>query len=336
MHLLSKAEAIRFVEERDWLFDASPNPFSKSAWLLHFIEHVVEPQWRIIAPESFVGGVSTMLLCDDGRGVRALGNYYASLYSPLVTTGHHGAVRHLAAQLHRYPTINLQPLDAEEPSTAALEHALRDTGWYVRRYFAHGNWHMPCTGLSYADYLAGRESQVRNTIARKGKKFPGELRIVTSPADVDAAMDAYDAVYAKSWKVPEPYPGFVRGWARICAEKGWLRLGVATIDGAPIAAQFWFVIDGRASIFKLAYDEQHAQWSAGTLLTAQLMRHVLDVDRVSEVDYLTGDDPYKATWMTHRRERIGLMACNKRTVAGLARAAFEFTGALRQRFARSA
>jgi hypothetical protein len=61
------------------------------------------------------------------------------------------------------------------------------------------------------------------------------------------------------------------------------------------------------------------------------MRQVLDVDRVSEVNYLTGDDPYKATWMTHHRERIGLIACNKRTVSGLARAAIEFAGALRQR-----
>ena len=61
----------------------------------------------------------------------------------------------------------------------------------------------------------------------------------------------------------------------------------------------------RAYIFKLAYDEEYAKWSAGTVLTAHMFRHELDIDRVVEIDYLTGDDPYKGAWMTQRRERTG-------------------------------
>jgi CelD/BcsL family acetyltransferase involved in cellulose biosynthesis len=38
------------------------------------------------------------------------------------------------------------------------------------------------------------------------------------------------------------------------------------------------------------------------------MQHVMDVDGVREVDYLTGDDNYKKDWMSHRRERVGLIA----------------------------
>ena len=44
--------------------------------------------------------------------------------------------------------------------------------------------------------------------------------------------------------------------------------------------------------------------------------NVADVDRVSEVDYLTGDDPYKKDWMSDRRERWGIVAFNVRTVRG--------------------
>ena len=101
------------------------------------------------------------------------------------------------------------------------------------------------------------------------------------------------------------------------------------IEGAPIAAQFWFTIDRRAYIFKLAYDEAQAKWSAGTVLTAHMMQHALDVDRAIEIDYLTGDDPYKKSWMTHRRERIGLMACNLRSANGVAAAAKELAGRAR-------
>jgi len=329
---LNKPDALAFVSERAEIFDAVPNAFGKTAWLLHFIEQVIDPNWELIVSESLVRGESVMLLYDDGRGVKSLANYYSGLWSPAATTTQQAPLRHMVELLRRYPSINFGPLDDAAPATMALQHALASQRWYVRPYTAHANWYLP--GRPYAEYLSQRDSQLRNTISRKGKKFPGELRIVTSPDEVDAAMDAYDAVYARSWKVPEPYPNFVRGWARICAENGWLRLGIATLDGAPIAAHFWFVVDGVASIFKLAYDEEHSKLSAGTLLTAMLMQHVLDVDRVSEVDFLSGDDPYKAAWMTHRRERIGFMACNLRTVRGASRAAFEWVGELRQRLSR--
>jgi CelD/BcsL family acetyltransferase involved in cellulose biosynthesis len=58
------------------------------------------------------------------------------------------------------------------------------------------------------------------------------------------------------------------------------------------------------------------------------MKHVLDQDRVVEVDYLTGDDPYKRCWMTRRRERIGILACNLFTFEGLASAATEVAGSV--------
>jgi CelD/BcsL family acetyltransferase involved in cellulose biosynthesis len=182
--------------------------------------------------------------------------------------------------------------------------------------------------MTFDGYMSTRDSQLRHTFERKSKKLQtaGRLQILTRPEDVDSAMDAFESVYSKSWKQPEPYPNFVREWARLCAERGWLRLGVASIDGVPIAAQFWFTTGRRAYIFKLAYDEAQSRWSAGTVLTALLLRHALEVDQVVEIDYLSGDDAYKKSWMTVRRERIGLMACNLRSVGGAAAAAGEVLG----------
>lgn len=345
MRLLTKTEALRFVAEHAALFDAPGNPrnpFASSVWLRHFIAEVVADDWTLMAAQATGDAHSTMLLYHEAaapaRGL-ALANYYASLVSPLASTALDrpraiGAlVDDLSALRPRLATLRLAPLDADAPDTAALAGALAGRGWYLRRYFAFGNWTLPCDGLAFDTYLAGRDSQLRNTLARKTKKLlaGGTLEIATRPHEVDAAMDAYDAVYAKSWKQSEPYPQFVRNWARRCAEQGWLRLGVARVGGVPIAAQFWFTIDRRASIFKLAYDEAQAAWSAGTVLGGHLFRHALDVDRVAEVDYLTGDDAYKKAWMTQRRERIGLVACNLRTVPGLAAAALEWAGHARSR-----
>jgi CelD/BcsL family acetyltransferase involved in cellulose biosynthesis len=55
------------------------------------------------------------------------------------------------------------------------------------------------------------------------------------------------------------------------------------------------------------------------------MQHVIDVDRVREIDYLIGDEPYKQDWMSHRRERWGIVAYNPRTLKGMAGAANEIS-----------
>jgi hypothetical protein len=48
------------------------------------------------------------------------------------------------------------------------------------------------------------------------------------------------------------------------------------------------------------------------------MKYVIDCDRVSEVDFLTGADPYKKGWMSHWRERRGIVAYNPKSIIGLA------------------
>lgn len=270
-----------------------------------------------------------------GGRLRALANYYSSLYTPVLSSASDrlGAATDLAREVvrtrPRLATLNLSPLADNNPETAQLASALSAAGWFVRRYACFGNWTLPCEGLTFADFIAARDSQVRNTLARKAKKLKaaGSLQICVAPDEVEQAMDGFDAVYAKSWKQPEPYPNFIRGWARRCAERGWLRLGLARVGDTVVAAQFWFTIAQRAYIFKLAYDEDYAKWSAGTVLTAHMFERAMDTDKVVEIDYLTGDDEYKKSWMTQRRERIGLMACNMTTVGGLAAASREWAGA---------
>ena len=90
------------------------------------------------------------------------------------------------------------------------------------------------------------------------------------------------------------------------SECGWLRLAILYVKGNPVAAQIWFVVHGKANIYRLAYDEQWKKYSPGSILTEYLMRHVIDEDKVSEIDFLTGNERYKQDWMTNQNERIGV------------------------------
>ena len=73
-----------------------------------------------------------------------------------------------------------------------------------------------------------------------------------------------------------------------------MRIGLAYIDGQPVAAQFWTVENGTALIHKLAHDERHLAFSPGTLLSAALFQHVIDIDKVDEIDFGTGSERVQA------------------------------------------
>jgi GNAT acetyltransferase-like protein len=346
MRLLRKHEILDLLSGGS-ATSTTANPFATREWTRHFISQVAEEDWIFALPES-PSEIEYGLLYlrrNRSRSLAALTNYYASLFSPIVRVAPDrlaSAVETLVDEITQHrpcvDTVNLSPLASDAPETIEIEAALRRRRWHVRRHFCFGNWYLPCAGVRYTDYIAGRPSEVQNTIARKGRKFattPGNrIEIISAEADVERAIAAFQRVYSRSWKNPEPYPDFVPGWARICASRGWLRVGLAWIGETPIAAQFWFTMGDRAYIYKLAHDEQFQSWSAGTLLTAELLRHSLDQDRVIEVDYLTGDDPYKRAWMSDRRERAGIFASNLRTPWGLLSAGREYVAAGLQRLRR--
>jgi hypothetical protein len=347
MHFLNREETMTFVRERSELFDKAgdQNPFSTSAWILHFLQNVARDDWKFFIPEAYVGGESIMLLYSESQNPHtrsALTNYYASLYSLMISSSsdRNTALRHLILQLvqlrPRCAVLNFAPIAQEDFDEVSLRQVFFNQGWYTKKYFCFGNWYLPCAGLKFEEYMKQRPSQTYNTWLRKRKKFHekkgARLEIITDVEGATIAMELYQTVYAKSWKKPEPYPNFISGWARICAENGWLRLGIAWIDDVAIAVQFWFTINRRAYIFKLAYDEDYSRWSAGTILSAHMIKYSLEEDQVIEIDYLTGDDNYKQAWMTHRRERVGVIACNLWNARGLATAATEYIGDLRRRW----
>ena len=257
--------------------------------------------------------------------VGALANYYTTLYAPAMEDDLRAEdLLPLMLALRRghrgTPAYRFWPMDPHSREFQLLRDALRLAGLRPHEYFAFGNWYLQVDG-DWPAYLKNRSGQLRSTIKRMTKRLAaednGRLEIIRDTADVERGIAAYEAVYGASWKVPEPYVEFIPGLIRLCAERGWLRLGLAWIGDKPIAAQLWIVNAGRAHIYKVAYDEAFKAIAPGTLVTALLLEEAIERDRVTEVDYLIGDDAYKKTWMSHRRERFGLVAYDPATPRGL-------------------
>ncbi|MDD2743710.1 MAG: GNAT family N-acetyltransferase [Rhodocyclaceae bacterium] len=285
-----------------------------------------------------------MILPDENGKIFGLSNFYTPLFG-LTDEARADAslIERLAVDLRkgrpRYAVAQFSPMDPESRSFTLLKSSFKRAGWQVDDYFCFVNWFERIVPGDSAAYFRRRPSQLKNTIRRAEQKLgntPGyKLEIFQHPDEsLEQAIAAYVQVYSRSWKEPEPYPQFIPGLCRLAANKGWLRLGVIFLAQKPIAAQLWLVVAGKAHIVKLAYDQDHSKTSAGTVLSAALFRHVIDVDRVEEIDYLMGDDQYKQNWMNSRRERRGVIAFNLRTVFGLALAARHVTGKFWRRLRR--
>lgn len=311
-----------------------------------------ETWWRCVLAAGMPADAEPCFLpCGDGqvliplqrrgRSLQSLTNPYSCLWQPLVAPGlDAAALRRAGEEFGRFcrawPHVMLEAL----PDFSGLDPLLagaRRAGMFASRYAHFGNWHEPLDGRSFEQYLADRPGALRETVRRKLKRAQATLELVTAPDAVEAGIGAYEDLYARSWKVPEPFPRFNAEMMRRAAERGSppaqgsLRLGLLRAGARVVAAQIWIVFAGRAMVLKLAHDEADKALSPGTLLTALMLRALIDGERVTELDFGRGDDAYKQLWATRRRQRIGVVLANPLRPRGLAVLARQWLGDLRRR-----
>jgi len=309
------------------LLDQSTTLFGGRAW------------WRVVLSDAMPHGASALfIVCRRGRqvaglmpmlrhggGLSSLTTPYSCRYTPMLAAGLDSAARvavmtAFARFCRSAGVTRLEALPAEWDGLPDLLTGARQAGLRPLRFDHFGNWHEAVAGLGWSGYLAGRPGALRETIRRRLKradKLPAaRFTLLTNPADMATAAEAFESVYSRSWKDPEPHPDFNVALMRVMAEAGLLRFGVWSIDGTPVAAQLWVVEAGVATVLKLAHDEAFKTHSPGTVLTALMLRHLLDQEHVTQIDFGRGDDAYKHGWAAQRRQRVGLLLVNPWHPAG--------------------
>jgi hypothetical protein len=259
------------------------------------------------------GSAAWLFLAEQDGRAEALRCWY-SLRFGLVgdPEGGKAIARALRKRLYR---LEIAPLEDPQPMARAFQEA----GWATVLGPATISWRIDTAGQDFDAYWATRPGKLRNTAQRKAKAAGLDIEIHRA---FDAgAWAAYEEVYWASWKPEEGSPAFLRALAEQEGKAGRLRLGIARKDGRALAAQLWTVEDGTAWIHKLAYREDSKALSPGTVLSMAMFRAALDQDRVSRIDYGTGDDGYKRDWMGERATLWRLEAYNLASPRGLAGAA---------------
>lgn len=291
------------------------SPFDRAEWFDLLAAHGFAGKDRVDARGDADAATAWLPLRIDRAGfLSGLTNWYSFAIRPLYHGGgdRDAALRDLFRRLRaRAAHLSLYPVrDDDRP---AVLSAMRDAGWWAQVAPAGDRHWLDLAGLDHESWWAGRPGALRSTVQRKAKKGVVDIQLLT--AFDPGSWAAYEQIYAASWKPEEGNAALLRAFAEAESFRGTFRMGVARIDGVPVAAQFWTVEEGTAFIHKLAHVEDSQKASPGTLLSAALFRHVIDVDHVRRVDFGTGDDAYKRDWMNRHEPLWRIEAFNSARIA---------------------
>jgi hypothetical protein len=276
----------------------------------------------VMRQRSEIGGRKNL------RVLSGYSNFYSMVFAPVMRRDEPDAasvlrswVKAVIAERPAWDAVSLSSLEHDAPFRAPLIRALRSAGVLLSQQPEFVNWYLPVAGMNFDDYFKSLPGQLRSQITTKTRRITRQSALrfesCAGTQGLETVIAAYQHIYERSWKEPEPYPDFIPGLIRASAAAGALRMFVLYVDDVPAASQIWFVAGGKATIYKLAYDEAYKKLSVGSILTAHIMQELMAQDELVEVDFGHGDDPYKKEWLRCRRERQAIEGYNPRTAKGL-------------------
>ncbi len=214
-----------------------------------------------------------------------------------------------------WDVMELERVPEQGGSFDNIMKAVKAIGFKHRAYTSGANWYLDKINYTSTEYFNNQPYEFRKQMLNKMNRFKKvsdwKVEIKSHSELLDEDLDLYDKLRAKSWKAPERDKIFNAELTKLISNKGWLRLAFLYSGNGPVAAQKWIVYEKTAFIWDLIYDNEYKKFSPGSLLSSELCKYVIDEDKISELDYLTGDEIYKKFWTPLRRERKGITIFNK-------------------------
>jgi CelD/BcsL family acetyltransferase involved in cellulose biosynthesis len=165
---------------------------------------------------------------------------------------------------------------------------------------------------TYDDYLATLGKSLRYDVRKLDKSLFNEGRAKVEMVDefnIGKGLDILFDQHKRRWRkrgLPGAFLGktqdFHHFWGRQAIKKGWLQLGMLSLDGNPIGAIYGMAMRETVYFYQAGFDPAHKSVSPGTLLVASLIRKAISDGR-SHFDFLRGDEPYKRRWKPQREHK---------------------------------
>jgi CelD/BcsL family acetyltransferase involved in cellulose biosynthesis len=167
-------------------------------------------------------------------------------------------------------------------------------------------------GHTWDSYLATLGSSHRANVRRRlralERDFEVQFEQVTSESQRREAMAALVAHHDSRWSDRGGSSAFLTPELRTfhdemtkrALQRGWLRLYILRLNGAPAAVMYGFMYNRRFYFYQHGFDDAYKTHSIGLAVMAMTVRAAID-EGADEFDMLWGTEAYKSLWADDRR-----------------------------------
>jgi CelD/BcsL family acetyltransferase involved in cellulose biosynthesis len=281
-----------------------PTPFLRSWWVDH----------------AHAGDAALLLVRDGDELVGGLALEQASDRADLTAVGHDLCPDHvdvLCRPGSEAPVVEALSTHLRRQGSRVVDYGLMSEPSRVMRVLPRPVQRTATAVAPFAalpadadSYFETRASRVRNTIDRARRRLSkaGVHYEVAGAGDVEDAVDALHKLHEARWgddsQFLRSYDRFAAA-ARAGAARDEVTFHLLTGDPGPIAVLVTFEVGGIASYYQSGRLTDHEWRGSGTVLIADVIRRSCE-QGATELDFLRGDETYKADWATGNRVLTGL------------------------------
>ena len=228
---------------------------------------------------------------------------------------------------NRWDLLELTGVDGEDAAVRRLAERLEARGNTVRRRAGPNCWRIELSA-SWEEYLDRLSKDHRKQIRRsvRGLLASGRVTVhsVERVEDLPRAQDVLiDLHQRRRRSLGEPgcftssrFTAFHRQVMPDLLRNGQLHLDWLELDGRPVAAEYRLAGQGVVYAYQAGVDPDSLEHSPGRLSHITVLRRAIE-QGYRAVDFLRGDEPYKAHWRAEPRPSLEIRVVPARPAAQL-------------------
>jgi CelD/BcsL family acetyltransferase involved in cellulose biosynthesis len=235
------------------------------------------------------------------RTLRLIGHGHGDRLGPISRDGEAaGAVNalRLALATERHDVFVGDWLGGDRDWAGALGgRTVRTTGYPI----------LPLREGSWLDFLDARSRRFRKSVRHTRNRLDRDHEVAFRAADettLEADLDDAFRLHRARFRTHSgclfcgAHERFQREFARVAFERGWLRLLLLVIDGAPVACEYGFQFQDAYFAYQGGRNPAWDRHSVGFLLEVESIRRALE-EGATEYRFLGGEEGYKYRYPTH-------------------------------------
>ena len=177
---------------------------------------------------------------------------------------------------------------------------------------------------SYEKLLSSLNPKFRKNLNRRLRKLEKEqgkveLKHYSELGSLDDTMEIFFNLHQKRWERKGEPGVFGSKKAReitiqtikFFAERDWLRLHFLTVNNRPVATSLDLEYGGTMYGHLCGFDPDYDRYSVGNLLLLKILKQCI-IKKISEYDFMQGDEAYKFDWTKKYRQNINVRFFNKK------------------------